>query len=54
MNYRKVIEGQIEYLQKKQKALKGRMIKIDCSLQIVKTISELAVMASKLPTEKED
>jgi hypothetical protein len=48
MDYKKVIEEQIEELQKRQKKLEGKTVGIDEYLKITKTISELAVMASQL------
>ncbi|WP_156875975.1 hypothetical protein [Clostridium kluyveri] len=48
MDYIKVINEQIEELQKRQKKLEGKPVAIDEYLKIAKTISELAVMASQM------
>ncbi|WP_163244135.1 hypothetical protein [Clostridium sporogenes] len=52
MNCRKVIEGQIKELQRRQEGAKDKKLRIEDCLKISKIISELAVMASKLPSEK--
>lgn len=54
MDYKKVVENQIEELIKRQKQLEGRKIGIEEYLKISKTIGELAVMASQLPLQKSE
>lgn len=54
MNYRKVVEGQIEELLRRQGSIKDKPIKIEYCIKIAKTISELAALANTLPRYKED
>lgn len=51
MDYRKVIENQIEELERKQKRFEGKSVSIDSYLKIVKEIKELTVIASQLPRQ---
>ncbi|EDS77546.1 hypothetical protein CBC_A0938 [Clostridium botulinum C str. Eklund] len=54
MNYRKIVEGQIEELLRRQESVKDKPLKVDSCLKIAKTISELAALANTLPSYKED
>lgn len=54
MNYRKVVEGQIEELLRRQETIKDKPIKIEYCIKIAKTISELSVLANTLPSYKEN
>lgn len=48
MDYKKIIDEQIEKLQEGQERLEGRVIEIDDYVKISKAIGELAAMANKM------
>lgn len=52
MNYKNVIDEQIEYLQNKQQGKKGPM-EVSAMCEICKTIAELAQIANSLPKQPE-